>query len=260
MAAIVLRLMLVAGFGLAASALAQTPARERLVELPLAATHADLAFSLTTGGRIDDPGAVPGGCPRAFLQQVERIAASLQTAAFGLYPDLAQRVPGLGAGGFDVYVVSAEAPGSASSANGRIALNSALGVRQPYDEWLAFVIAREMGHVIARHPEENSAAAITASLLMNVLLPGSAWLKELAALGGARVASSSQREVQAEEADVIALKLLEAAGFRQQDVALALRVSPPAGEGEWALALDKSADSLRAAISRAGQMAVVNLR
>jgi Zn-dependent protease with chaperone function len=64
------------------------------------------------------------------------------------------------ASGTGTLAVTGDEAGSASSANGRIALNAALGKLAPYDEWLAFVIARKMGHVIARHHEENSAASM----------------------------------------------------------------------------------------------------
>jgi hypothetical protein len=155
-------------------------------------------------------------------------------------------------GQFDVYVVAdANALGITSSANGRIALNSALGVPQPYDDWIAFVIAREMGHVIARHHEENSAAGIATSVIMNILVPGTALLKFVASAGGSGIASASGREVQALEADGIALALLKAGGFRSRDIYMTLLIAPaPQDDGAWSKGFKKSADTFIAECRR----------
>jgi Zn-dependent protease with chaperone function len=195
-----------------------------------------------------------------FGQQVQRIAGPLQKGAQDLYPDLAQRVPRLAGSRFDVYIAEGNDPGSASSANGRIALNAALGARQPYDDWMAFVIAREMGHVIARHHEENSAAGIATSVIMNILIPGSSVLKSLISAGGSGIAAKSKRDVQAQEADAIALGLLEAAGFRLRDIYLALLIAPVLpDEGTWSKSLKVSSDNLLAAVRRS-ELAVVAVR
>ena len=186
-----------------------------------------------------------------FPLQVERIAGVLQKGAESLYPDLAQRVPELADSRFDVYIVEGDQPGSASSANGRIALNAALGARQPYDDWMAFVIAREMGHVIARHHEENSAAGIATSVIMNVLIPGSSLLKALISAGGSEIAAKSQRGVQALEADAIAFELLQAAGFRLRNIYLTLLIEPALlDDGSWSEGLRVSSGRLLAEVRR----------
>lgn len=235
-------LVMAACLGMAGCATPPTASRARVVDMPLASAHADISFSLATGSRqnavCDGKLNCPGQSDRAeatrFNRQVQRIAGALQQGADQLYPDLAQRVPGLAASRFDVYVVEGAEPGSASSANGRIALNAALGTGQPYDDWLAFVIAREMGHVIARHHEENSAASIATAVVMNIVIPGSGLLKSLVSAGGSGLASSGKRDVQDLEADAIASRLLEAAGFRLRDVSLSLRLAPALpNEGQW---------------------------
>ena len=183
-----------------------------------------------------------------FAAQVERVAGALQRGARDRYPDLAQRVPGLANGGFDIYVIAGGEPGSASSASGQIALNAALGTLQPYDDWLAFVIACEMGHVIARHHDENSSAGIAASVILNILLPGSGLLKSAASTIGSELAVSGIRERQAQEAVDIAAQLLEAAGFRLRDVALSRAIAPAgADEGRWSMEFAESAARLTAA-------------
>lgn len=236
-----------------------------MIDVPLAAIHADIGFTVSGSYRQEMDCNAAGNClgqtapegATSFSLQVGRVAAALQAGAETLYPDLVQRVPGLAPKRFDVYVVAGAEAGSASSANGRIALTAALAKLEPYDEWLAFVIAREMGHVIARHHEENSAASMVTSLILNILLPGSSLLKTAISAGGAGIAANSKREVQAPEADAIALELLAAAGFGLDDVALALRAgSAPAGDVLWAQAFRTSANRLQAQARDAAAAAV----
>lgn len=257
------RLLLAAVYlGLAGCATVQNEDRARraarMADLPLASAHADISFTMTTGSRWD-AGCEEAVCPtRAdreaatrFALQVQRVTGVLQKGAEFEYPDLTQRLPGMVGSRFDVYVVDGDEPGSASSANGRIALNAGLGARNPYDDWLAFVIAREMGHVIARHHEENSAAGIATSVIMNILIPGSSLLKALASAGGSGIAAKSQLKEQALEADVIALSLLQAAGFHLRDISLTLLLEPVAlDQGRWSQSFRNSSEHLQAEVRR----------
>jgi Zn-dependent protease with chaperone function len=244
-----------ASVGMAGCAIAPTVERQQMTNLPFAAAHSDIAFILTTGSRQGAVCADATLCQHrwnpdasvaaGFAAQVQRIAGALQNGARNLYPDLAQRIPALAYGGFDVYVATGDGPGSASSAGGRIALSAALAAMQPTDDWLAFVIAREMGHVIARHHEENSAASIAISVVMNVLLPGSGLLKSAASTVGSQLAAGSKRGQQALEADAIAVHVLDAAGFRLRDVALSLVISPAVrDDGAWSEGFRQSSDKL----------------
>lgn len=230
-----------------------------MIDMPLASTHADIAFTMTTGSRhsagcdgsVNCPAAAGTEAAARFALQVRRVADALQTGARHLYPDLAQRVPGLVDSRFDVYVVDGDELGSVSSANGRIALNAALGGRLPYDDWMAFVIAREMGHVIARHHEENSAAGIATSVIMNILIPGSSLLKTLMSAGGSEIAAQSKRDVQGMEADAIAINLLKAAGFRLRDISLTLLIDPVLlDEGQWSKDFRVSSGNFLAEVRR----------
>lgn len=241
--------------------------RARVVGIPLASVHSDVAFSLTTGARqplacaenTACPNEADGGAAVRFAMQVQRVAAVLQKGVEEVYPDLAQRVPDLSAQRFDVYVVEGDQPGSASSANGRIALNAALGSWRPYDDWVAFVIAREMGHVIARHHEENSAASIAVSVLLNILLPGSGLLKSALSAGGSGIAAFSKTDVQATEADTIAFGLLKAAGFPLRDVSLSLLVAPVSlASSSWSTRFRRSSDGLLAEV-RNEEIAIASL-
>lgn len=254
--------------GIAGCATVSTESRSRVVDMPLAATHADITFTITTGPRhsegCDDSVGCLAGPDRdattRFALQVRRVTGVLQEGIQRLYPDLVERVPGMVAGRFDVYVVGGDEPGSASSADGRIALNAGLGASQPYDDWMAFVIAREMAHVIARHHEENSSAGIATSVIMNILIPGSSLLKSLMSAGGSAIAAKSQRDVQSMEADAIAQALLEAAGYRLRNIYLTLLIEPVLlNDGQWSRSFRDSADRLVATV-RKSEFAVAAVR
>lgn len=245
--------------GMAGCATVSGDDRSRLVDMPLASTHADISFTMTTGSRQRESCESDADCPTQadreaairFALQVRRVTGILQKGAEYLYPNLAQQVPGMLDGRFDVYVVEDTEPGSASSANGRVALSAALGVRQPYDDWMAFVIAREMGHVIARHHEENSAAGIATSVILNILIPGSGLLKSAISAGGSGVAARSKRDVQGIEADAIALDLLRASGFRLRDISLTLLIEPVLlDDGRWSESFRLSSSNFLAEVHR----------
>lgn len=233
--------------------------RARLFDSPLVSAHSEIAFAITTGSRQGERCGAEASCPTpaeaaaamSFARQVQRVSDALQVGARYLYPDLQRRAPGLVAGRFEVYVVDGEEPGSASSANGKIALNAGFAAWQPYDDWLAFVIAREMGHVIGRHHEENSVASIAASVLLNVFIPGSSFMKSAISAGGAGIAARSKAGVQARAADTIALSLLKAAGFRLRNVSIALLTAPVVLDGgEWSNNFRASSDYLLAEARR----------
>lgn len=239
--------------GLSACTTAPLGERARIIDIPLAAVQSDLEFSIVSVSRSymscaenltcpDEPGS---GETKPFDQEVGRIASTLQAAAMSLYPDLAWCTRKLAGGCFDVYVVDGDEPGSSSSANGRIALNSGLDRWQPYEGVLAFVIAREMGHVIARHHQERSSVSIVTSVLLNLLIPGTGVFKSLVSTGGARFAAASNRDVQATEADTIAFNLLKGSGFRLRKVAKSLLVVPALGDdNSWSRAFSRSSNQL----------------
>ncbi len=235
------------GMSIAGWAWAQADEPQTGAASTLASTHSDLAFMLLNGPR-HEADCAEGACPArsatgaaALTLQVRRVAERLRRGASTVYPDLPQRIPGFARDGFDIYVAKGDKPGSASSASGKIALSASFDALQPYDDWLAFVIAREMGHVIARHHEENSGLGMITSLVMNLILPGSSLLKSAASAAGSSIASGLKRGQQVAEADTIALGLLEAAGFQLHDVSLSLRVAASRLDaGGWSQELQNS--------------------
>jgi len=97
-------------------------------------------------------------------------------------------------------------------------------------------------------------------VIMNILIPGSSLLKTLISAGGSEIAAKSQRDVQALEADAIALELLQAAGFRLRDISLALRIEPPLlDEGSWSKSFRESSGNVLAAL-RLAEFSVAALR
>jgi len=230
-----------------AAGLSSTPASGGI-----AAMHANLKFSVLSAPRaanseVDDKALM-------LERQIQRVAAPLETAARGLFPAVMQRI-----GAFEPYVARAEQIETRSSATGKIAINRGLERLVPTDDWMAFVLAREMGHVLAGHHESNSTASIVTSVIMNLLLPGSSLIKSAISAAGSEIAASSNAPQQVREADEIAIRLLETAGYDLRAVALSLATGPSAaqmGEGTWSDKLGESSAQLIAKARPAAPPAV----
>lgn len=207
--------------------------------LSLAAVHSDLKFSVTAPARST---SVDTG---AFGEQVRRIARGLSEASAALYPEAVVRL-----GAFDAYVADSREIAAQSSATGRIAVNAGFAALKPTDDWLALVLAREMSHVLAGHHDNNSTASLVTSVLMNIILPGSGLVKSALSFAGSQVAAGSGRDRQIGEADAIALRLLEKAGYSAQAVALNVTLGPretQLGDSAWARDFAASGRALVAA-------------
>ena len=210
----------------------------------LPSLHSDLKFSVFAPARLDTSSVNPADAALDLKQQIIRVSAGLQQAAHGLY---GSKMKTLGA--FDVYVADSAEAETLSSATGKIALYAGLAQLTPSDEWLAFVIAREMGHVLAGHHDDNSAASIITSVIMNLIVPGSSLLKSAVSLVSSQTAAAAGAERQVREADEIGLRLLEAAGYRLRGLAQTLAAGPAAerlGSGSWARAFQQSASGIQA--------------
>ncbi len=157
----------------------------RAVATSLTALHSDLKFSVVTGARADLAND-EGSAAATLSRQTKRLVPALESAARGLYPEMMARIAR-----FDVYVAQAAEVETRSSPTGKIAVNSALGELRLTDDALAFVIAREMGHVLGGHHENNSAASILTSVIMNLLIPGSSLIKSAVSMASSEIAASS---------------------------------------------------------------------
>lgn len=176
----------------------------------------------------------------AFHEQVRRIAGNLQAAARTLYPDQMKRL-----GAFDVYVGDAANCATMSSGTGKVAINAGFSKLGPADDWLAFVVAREMGHVLAGHHDNNSGASLAVSVLMNFIVPGSGVIKSVISFASSQIAAETGHDRQVKEADEVAMKLLEGAGYTRKSVALNLRLAPLAADVDTSWAKDFRASALR---------------
>ncbi len=154
-----------------------------------------------------------------FSQQVERVGSELDLAARDFAPDVFKRIDA-----FQIGVSTEASPGTASSASGRIVLSPELATLDPTDDVVAFLIAREMGHVIARHAEENSGVRLLFSALSTLVPGASAIARLVASTTGSGALTSGWAEQQTREADEIALSLLERTHRSLRVVALNLRI------------------------------------
>jgi hypothetical protein len=121
-----------------------------------------------------------------FELRVARLGELLSAKAFEFYPDLRQRIPQ-----FEFVIAEKAEPGTTSNAGGTVVIFSGIRALELSDPALAFVLAREMGHVIARHHNENTATKIIVGILAQVLLPVSGIVRSLAFIPGASSAAAA---------------------------------------------------------------------
>lgn len=202
-----------------------------------------------------------------FELRVARLGERLADKAFEIYPELHERI-----GRFEFVTSDKAEPGATSNASGTVVVFSGTRALEPADPALAFILAREMGHVIGRHHNENSATSIIISVLVQVLLPVSGLLRSLALLPaassaaaasattetvtagsaaaataasflGSRAVIATYRPQQLAEADTVALTVLARLGYDPQETADALAEAERrlAGDGSWPRDLRASA-------------------
>jgi hypothetical protein len=212
-----------------------------------------------------------------FDLRVARLGALLSEKAFQIYPDLHERI-----GHFEFVIAEKAEPGITSNAAGTIVIFGGTRALELSDPALAFVLAREMGHVIANHHNENTATKIIVGILAQVLLPITGIVRSLALIPGAsgaaaatattatttagstaaltatataasflgsKVVIASYWSTQLDEADRVALTLIARMGFRPQDTADALAAAETRlGDSSWPR-------DLRASSTRVAQIA-----
>lgn len=199
---------------------------------------------------------------RQFDARVQLLGERLAAAAFDLYPDLGKRVTQ-----FRFSVAEKATPGSTSTGSGKIVIYRGVQYLGLAEETLALVIAREMGHVIGRHHDENSATRLLFSVLAGVLFPATnlfngstaaaqatsvtsaSTLTTTAAstatsLVGSELVLANIKPGQLNEADTIALTLVEALGWSRQEIIAPLRAGLALPER------DAWSDDLRGSIAR----------
>ncbi|MBI4986266.1 MAG: M48 family metalloprotease [Rhodocyclales bacterium] len=180
---------------------------------------------------------------KGFELQVARVGARLAKAAYEADPELKLRVPA-----FNFVVAEKNEAGSTSDAQGTVVIYRGVRKQGLDEETLAFLIAREMGHVIARHHDERSATTLLFSVVAQVLMPMTSLTGGFAALAGSlasavgtKIVSDEQLPFQVVEAELIAHDLLQRQGWRNGEVAASLaRYTQGLGDGPWAQAVKDS--------------------
>ena len=237
--------------------------RDQILALPaIQSVYSDVSFALSSGAALNGASPACGqdcGSPQELAQFAGRVAAigtRLEASARDLAPDLFVRIEK-----FQIEVSDDLGAGTGSSAGGRIVLGTGLAGLEPADSVIAFLVAREMAHVIARHAEENSGASMVFSAL-GMLLPGFNFIARfIASRLGSSALTGSWAAQQQREADEIALALLERTGLPARSVALGLesginRTRLPANE--WGARYLESAQRVAAIAASPPRYAVID--
>lgn len=197
-------------------------------------TRARLA--VTPDSRCDDDECI---AVQAFRTDVARIAERVADGAYALAFEQAIVPPS-----FYVEVPGKDDIGTLSTASGRIIVFDGLRKLRLAEPVLAFLIAREMGHVLAKHHEENSALSIGVSVAVTLLFPmvnvlrgaeaayaaattTASLLSSAVSFAGSRIVRGLYREEQQREADVYALNIIVSAGWTPFEVASGLHALAP---------------------------------
>lgn len=203
---------------------------------------------------------------RAFDQRILALGQRLAEVAYRQHADLYLRFPR-----FEFIVADKADAGAASSAGGTVVIYRGVRRLDLDDAALAFVLAREMSHVIAGHHDENVATSMLVAVVAQILLPalniargaaaafsnsaastvattaaGSAVattaVASAASFAGSRMLRASERPLQVREAETMAMNLLATAGWDGREVSEQLQALRPAlpDEPAWTVELRES--------------------
>ena len=226
----------------------------------------DLQLQLVIAGNASLCSEAECAADRAFDQRILALGQRLAGVAYRQHPDLHLRFPR-----FEFIVADKADAGAASSAGGTVVIYRGVRRLDLDDAALAFVLAREMSHVIAGHHDENVTTSILVAVAAQILLP---WLNiargaaaafsssaattaatsamtttamaSAASFAGSRALRASDRPQQVREAETMAMKLLVAGGWDGRDVSDQLQALRPAlpDEPAWTEELRDSASRI----------------
>lgn len=198
---------------------------------------------------------------QAFDARVQLIGESLVKSAYALYPELKKTTPK-----FDFEVIDKKALGTASNASGKVVLFRPIQHLDLDDNAIAFIVGREMGHVIAKHHKSNAKTKIFFTVLTGVLFPAVTLISASSAAAqattattlmtsaastvtsivGSEVALSRIKPDQLNEADSVSLALLEYGGVSALDAAQSLEfIVKNENSVGWEKDLNLSIDNVR---------------
>lgn len=234
------QLCILAGLMLGACATTTPGGRQQLAgPEPITALYSsfDLNLTLASLASVSTPcSGVQCRVDQGFERQVARLGARLAAEAYRIYPELKARVPD-----FKFVVAEKSDGGSSSDAAGTIVIYRGVRKVALEEEALAYLIASEMGRVIARHHEEKFNATIISSLVAQMVLApvnlarGAAFLASSAATAfGRSLAATDTNPQRVTEVDAIAVSLLDTQGWNRFEIAESLAdYSTRLGNSSW---------------------------
>lgn len=214
---------------------------------PISSLYSSLDLTLTLAALAPVASACVGvqcAVDRGFERQAQRLGSRLADVAYGKYPELKTRVPQ-----FKVVVAEKSEGGISSDASGSIVIYRGVRKVSLDEEALAYLIAAEMGRVIARHHDEKSAATIISSLIAQVVLAPANLARGVAFIASSTASAFGKDWIapgndpdQLREADIIALDLLAGLGWSDTEIADSLHgYSIRLGACSWAADIERVA-------------------
>jgi Zn-dependent protease with chaperone function len=177
-----------------------------------------------------------------FRRHIRQLGGQLSASARQIRKELAGPLPNF------IFLVPAKREiGTLSNAAGTIVVFDGVRTLQLEDPVLAFLIAREMGHVIRRHHAENAATGLALSAMTTIAIPvaspsaAASMAGAAASVAGAQVIKSLYRPEQLRAADLTALQIMNQAGWPTAVLAESLQRACDKLQGEgWAGELQTS--------------------
>lgn len=233
----------------------------------VSAVYSEFDMHLQMVTAADSPACKEAECiaDRAFDQRILALGRRLADAAFRQHAELQLRIPR-----FEFIVADKADPGAASSAGGTVIVYRGLQRMNLDDAVLAFVLAREMCHVIAGHHDENVFASVLVAAAAQILFPalsigslfaggaataaagsaassavGTTAVSSAASFLGSRAVRASYRPQQEREAEIMTMKLLAEAGWEGAEVSQKLDSLRPTLPDETAWTQDLRESALR---------------
>lgn len=196
-----------------------------------------------------------------FEQRVQAIGERLSQASFAKYPELSKRFDK-----FEFVVADKYDAGAKSSGAGTIVILRGVERLGFDDASLAFIMAREMAHVVAGHYESNMLTSIAISIVVQLVLPvfnlargaaavastspaASTLAGSAASMAGNQALRANLRPGQLREAEEMGMEILVLSGYDAKEVvdSLQTRVTQFPLEEAWVL-------ELRGSVARIAKM------
>ena len=169
-----------------------------------------------------------------FEQRVQEIGERLSQATFAKYPELSKRFEK-----FEFVVADKYDAGAKSSGAGTIVILRGVERLGFDDASLAFIMAREMAHVVAGHYESNMLTSIAISIVVQLVMPvfnfargaaavastspaASTLAGSAASMAGNQALRANLRPGQLREAEEMGMEILVLSGYDAKEVVASL--------------------------------------